>query len=273
MMLRFWPRSCLTSRTRLLIGLAGRVSAGSSPRTTSELSCNILQGLTPSSCRWQLQASRGKAADYNGSSGEDEEDWTPRFVQEQQPREGDPVPDAPQQEDPAAVENAKEKFWGRIAVISLGVSSVIQDLVCLAQNIVRMKKLLAFLQLSLKQDRDFTKRSCSKGGASKQSWSSCTCLKMGLSCLQKAKRYVSEYLQESSTIISSRAHYSMEEALKRSSAGCPAQREIVWQGHRHSPEYGHGSTCVGDRARTWAHCWRTCGCWNLPRHQTDRQQS
>lgn len=25
-------------------------------------------------------------------------------------------------EDPAAVEKAKEKFWGRIAVISLGVS-------------------------------------------------------------------------------------------------------------------------------------------------------
>lgn len=64
-----------------------------------------------------------KTADYNNSSnGEKEEEWSPKFVQEAKSKlKEDVLPSSPNvQEDPAAVEKAKEKFWGRIAVISLG---------------------------------------------------------------------------------------------------------------------------------------------------------
>lgn len=75
-------------------------------------------------CRQRLCASRGKAADYNGSSEDDEEEeWRPTFVQEQGPRRDQEALGSQNavQDDPASVEKAKEKFWGRIAVISLGV--------------------------------------------------------------------------------------------------------------------------------------------------------
>ena len=75
-------------------------------------------------CSIKAGANGGKAVDYNKSSkGENEEDWSPKFVQEAKSKiEDDVLPGRPiTQDDPAAVEKAKEKFWGRIAVISLGV--------------------------------------------------------------------------------------------------------------------------------------------------------
>ena len=94
---------------------------------TRRVSNFIIRGEMKSPClshRQSLQASRGKAADYNGSSSEDEEEeWSPKFVQEakskfEQETSGSSTPTL---EEPFLVEKAKEKFWGRIAVISLGV--------------------------------------------------------------------------------------------------------------------------------------------------------
>ena len=79
-------------------------------------------------CSLKLCAEGGRAADYNKSSnGENEEEWSPKFVQEARSKIEEDLPTNRDnvQEDPAAVEKAKEKFWGRIAVISLGVEFLI----------------------------------------------------------------------------------------------------------------------------------------------------
>ena len=73
--------------------------------------------------RLRVEASKGKAADYNGSSeGEEDEEWSPKFVQEAISSSQESLKSSETTtEDPFLVEKAKEKFWGRIAVISLGV--------------------------------------------------------------------------------------------------------------------------------------------------------
>jgi len=71
---------------------------------------------------------KGKATSYNGSSeegglGKLTEQWRARFVTENDSSDGeDRTEGTSPPEDPFAADLSKEKFWGRIAVIGLGVS-------------------------------------------------------------------------------------------------------------------------------------------------------
>jgi hypothetical protein len=74
------------------------------------------------------QSEKGKTANYNGNGSSDEGagglkgGWRARFVTDDESAEKEErMESAP--EDPYLAELNREKFWGRIAVISLGVSS------------------------------------------------------------------------------------------------------------------------------------------------------